>query len=186
MKKKTYSISELASKAGVTKRTVHYYVSRGLIPPPKGSGVYSTYNQDHLYRILLIKYMQDQYLPLQKIKEAIRLLDTNEVFKKIRAYHISDKGFSIQNNISSDHFEERSFNKFSSSKESSRDRMAMMFRKSSIDASENNIVRSEEIVRNRFHKNIELSYPKRSENQRSIRRIIKMIIQILKEENDNE
>lgn len=49
-----YKVSELANKAGVTKRTIHYYISKGLLLPPEGSGVNSLYNDEHLERILLI------------------------------------------------------------------------------------------------------------------------------------
>ena len=34
-----YKVSELASKAGVTKRTIHYYISKGLLMPPDGNGL---------------------------------------------------------------------------------------------------------------------------------------------------
>ena len=53
-----YKISELANKAGVTKRTIHYYISKGLLLPPEGNGVNSLYNDEHLQRILLIKKLQ--------------------------------------------------------------------------------------------------------------------------------
>ena len=49
-----YKVSELADKAGVTKRTIHYYISKGLLLPPEGSGVNSLYNDEHLERILLM------------------------------------------------------------------------------------------------------------------------------------
>ena len=32
-----YKVSELAEKAGVTKRTIHYYISKGLLLPPEGT-----------------------------------------------------------------------------------------------------------------------------------------------------
>lgn len=66
-----YKVSELAEKAGVTKRTIHYYISKGLLLPPIGSGVNSVYNDDHLERILLIKKMQAEFMPLNKIREYI-------------------------------------------------------------------------------------------------------------------
>ena len=62
-----------------------------------------------------------------------------------------------------------------------------MFRRSFREESlYNDNIRSEEIVRTRFNKNIELSYPKRLENAHIIRQIIKMIMRIIKEENENE
>ncbi len=66
-----YKVSELAQKAGVTKRTIHYYISKGLLMPPDGSGIASTYDDSHLERILLIKKLQAQYMPLNKIREYI-------------------------------------------------------------------------------------------------------------------
>ena len=66
-----YKVSELADKAGVTKRTIHYYISKGLLLPPEGSGVNSLYNDGHLQRILLIKKLQGEYMPLNKIREYI-------------------------------------------------------------------------------------------------------------------
>ena len=64
-----YKISELAQKAGVTKRTIHYYISKGLLMPPEGSGVNSSYNDSHLQRIIDIKKLQSKYYPLNKIRE---------------------------------------------------------------------------------------------------------------------
>ena len=66
-----YKVSELAQKAAVTKRTIHYYISKGLLMPPEGSGVASVYDDSHLERILLIKKLQAQYMPLNKIREYI-------------------------------------------------------------------------------------------------------------------
>ena len=67
--KMNYKISELANKTGVTKRTIHYYISKGLLLPPEGEGVNSVYNDEHLKRILLIKKLQSEYMPLNKIRE---------------------------------------------------------------------------------------------------------------------
>ena len=66
-----YKVSELAEKAVVTKRTIHYYISKGLLLPPEGTGINSLYNDEHLERILLIKKLQAEYMPLNKIREYI-------------------------------------------------------------------------------------------------------------------
>ena len=78
-----YRISELAEKAGVSKRTIHYYISKGLIPPALGAGVNSTYNDEHLYRVMYIKALQSQYFPLDKIKTMVTGLSLNDVREKI-------------------------------------------------------------------------------------------------------
>lgn len=79
-----YRVSELADKAGVTKRTIHYYISKGLLLPPEGSGVNSLYNDEHLERILLIKKLQAEYMPLNKIREYILENPTEKVQKKAK------------------------------------------------------------------------------------------------------
>lgn len=78
-----YKISELAEKAGVTKRTIHYYISKGLLLPPEGSGVNSVYNDEHLERLLLIKKLQEKYMPLNKIREYILENPKEKVEEKI-------------------------------------------------------------------------------------------------------
>lgn len=66
-----YKVSELAQKANVTKRTIHFYISKGLLLPPEGKGVNSLYNDSHLERLLLIKKLQNDFMPLNKIREYI-------------------------------------------------------------------------------------------------------------------
>lgn len=78
-----YRIGELAEKAGVTKRTIHYYVSRGLLPAPQGTGLGTTYNDEHLYRIKLIKKMQDEYLPLDEIRRRISSMKISDVIANL-------------------------------------------------------------------------------------------------------
>lgn len=79
-----YKVSELADKAGGTKRTIHYYISKGLLLPPEGSGVNSLYNDEHLQRILLIKKLQAEYMPLNKIREYILENPTEKVQKQAK------------------------------------------------------------------------------------------------------
>ena len=79
-----YKVSELAEKAGDTKRTIHYYISKGLLLPPEGSGVNSLYNDEHLERILLIKKLQAEYMPLNKIREYILENPTEKVQKNAK------------------------------------------------------------------------------------------------------
>ena len=93
-----YKVSELAEKAGVTKRTIHYYISKGLLLPPKGSGVNSLYNDEHLQRILLIKKLQAEYMPLNKIREYILENPTEKVqknTKEIKTKIARDEGQEI-------------------------------------------------------------------------------------------
>ena len=80
-----YKVSELAEKAGVTKRTIHYYISKGLMLPPEGNGINSLYNDEHLERIFLIKKLQAEYMPLNKIREYILENPKEKVQKDVKA-----------------------------------------------------------------------------------------------------
>ncbi|MBI4601452.1 MAG: MerR family transcriptional regulator [Planctomycetes bacterium] len=70
----SYAIGELADQAGVSRRTVRFYVQRGLIDPPEGLGRGSTYTPRHLEQILRVRRLQRDGLDL----EAIRRLPEGE------------------------------------------------------------------------------------------------------------
>jgi DNA-binding transcriptional MerR regulator len=62
-----YGIAELAELAGVTRRTVRYYVQRGLLPAPLGTGRGPHYTQAHLQRLIRIRKLQEASVPLAEI-----------------------------------------------------------------------------------------------------------------------
>lgn len=91
---KRFRIGELSERAQVTRRTVHYYLSRGLLPNSEGKGVGTYYSDEHLYRILLIKKLQESYLPLDEIKNIITRLSLEEVKEQLDN-KAEQKGFII-------------------------------------------------------------------------------------------
>jgi DNA-binding transcriptional MerR regulator len=64
----SFSIGELADRAGVTPRTIRYYVEIGLLPPPTGTGNRATYGAEHLDRLMTIKKLQMGRLSLDEIR----------------------------------------------------------------------------------------------------------------------
>ena len=68
----SYSIGSLAAAAGVSRRTVRFYVQRGLLPPPEGLGRGAHYTGDHLACLLQIKGWQEQGVPLDEIRARLR------------------------------------------------------------------------------------------------------------------
>lgn len=70
MKNQKYSIGELAALAGVSRRTVRFYVQRGLIPAPEGAGRGSYYTREHLDLIGRIRSLQGRSLTLDRIVAA--------------------------------------------------------------------------------------------------------------------
>ncbi|MFF5104092.1 MerR family transcriptional regulator [Streptomyces sp. NPDC000134] len=63
------TIDELAARAGVTVRTVRFYGTRGLLPPPViGPRRVGRYGREHLARLALIEELQRQGLTLAGIE----------------------------------------------------------------------------------------------------------------------
>jgi DNA-binding transcriptional MerR regulator len=63
----SFSIGELAQRAGVSRRTVRYYVQRGLIDPPRGLGRASAYSLGHVEQIRRVLRLQREGCTLQNI-----------------------------------------------------------------------------------------------------------------------
>ena len=63
-----YAIGDLARLAGVSRRTVRYYVQEGLIPAPLGVGRGNHYSRAHLDEILRVKAMQEAGRSLDEIR----------------------------------------------------------------------------------------------------------------------
>ncbi|MGW0994474.1 MerR family transcriptional regulator [Streptomyces sp. NPDC002523] len=71
----TLTIDELAARSGVTVRTVRFYSTRGLLPPPViGPRRVGRYGRDHLARLALIEEMQHQGMTLAAIERHLRQL----------------------------------------------------------------------------------------------------------------
>lgn len=66
-----YSIGELAEMGGVSRRTVRFYVQRGLLAPPHGVGRGAYYDAAHLARLLAVKHAQERGLPLDAIADQV-------------------------------------------------------------------------------------------------------------------
>jgi DNA-binding transcriptional MerR regulator len=74
-----YSLTELADLAGVTPRTVRYYLAQGLLPAVGQTGPGSKYDEDHLARLRLIRRLQAEHLPLAEIRRRLDDLESNEI-----------------------------------------------------------------------------------------------------------
>ncbi|MYW62809.1 MerR family transcriptional regulator [Streptomyces sp. SID8379] len=71
----TLTVDELAARAGVTVRTIRFYSTRGLLPPPViGPRRVGRYGQDHLSRLALIEELQHQGMTLAAIERYLEQL----------------------------------------------------------------------------------------------------------------
>lgn len=69
------TVDQLAARAGVTVRTVRFYSTRGLLPPPAiGPRRVGRYGPDHLSRLALIEELQSQGMTLAAIERYLQRL----------------------------------------------------------------------------------------------------------------
>ena len=66
---KRFSIDELSMLAGVTPRTVRYYIAKGLVDRPVGEKRGAHYVRRHLEQLLLIRRWTDAGLSLERVRE---------------------------------------------------------------------------------------------------------------------
>lgn len=78
------SLQELAGAAGVTPRTVRYYISEGLLSSPD-RGPRAGYDPDQLARLRLIRQLQRNHLPLAEIRRQLNDLSDAEVHEVLTA-----------------------------------------------------------------------------------------------------
>lgn len=74
-----YRVSELARQAGVSVRTVRYYINEGLLPSSDLRGRYALYDDEHLDRLQLILRLKEAFLPLKEIRSRLELLSISEI-----------------------------------------------------------------------------------------------------------
>jgi len=71
----SYTISEVATKLGLTKDTLYYYEKEGLLPPiARDKSGHRKYSDSDLEWIFLIRCLRDTNMPIYKIKRYVSLL----------------------------------------------------------------------------------------------------------------
>ena len=70
-----YSLQDLVDLAGVTPRTIRYYIAQGLLPSPGKAGPGAIYTDGHLHRLRLVRRLQREHLPLAEIRSRLAALD---------------------------------------------------------------------------------------------------------------
>lgn len=74
-----YTITDLERLANLPRRTIHFYVKEGVIPPPDGTGGGAKYSEHHLLRLKLIRHLQKSHLKLSGVREALDAMSLEEM-----------------------------------------------------------------------------------------------------------
>ena len=75
----TLDLAQLSEQAGVSQRTVRYYIQQGLLPSPDARGPGAHYGIEHLERLTLIRKLQREHLPLGEIRRRLEALGPDEI-----------------------------------------------------------------------------------------------------------
>ncbi|GJQ33359.1 MAG: hypothetical protein HBSAPP04_21980 [Ignavibacteriaceae bacterium] len=81
--KKEYSISDLEKLTGFSRRTVHFYIKEGLIPPTGSVGAGAKYGEEHLLRLLMIGILQKRDLKLSGIRKILDSTPLEEMKRSV-------------------------------------------------------------------------------------------------------
>ena len=87
-----FSIDELSTLAGVTPRTVRYYIAEGLVDRPEGKKRGSHYLRRHLEQLLVIRRWTDAGLTPEQVRGLVRGI-TN-LYRQVR----TEEGGAISGN----------------------------------------------------------------------------------------
>ena len=71
-------IGELADRAGVSRRTIRFYIARDLLPPPLRVGRGAVYGPEHLERLQRIRDLQEEGLTLREIGRVLAGADAEQ------------------------------------------------------------------------------------------------------------
>jgi DNA-binding transcriptional MerR regulator len=66
-----YGVEELAERTGITVRTLRFYASEGLLPPPHRRGRVALYDSRHRMRLDLIRTLQEHGYTLSAIQRVL-------------------------------------------------------------------------------------------------------------------
>jgi DNA-binding transcriptional MerR regulator len=81
----SYDLNELSDQAGVTPRTVRYYIQQGLLRSPGSPGPGAKYDEGHLLRLRLIRRLQREHLPLSEIRRRLESMRHDDVRKALES-----------------------------------------------------------------------------------------------------
>jgi len=65
------TLADLAQRTGESRRTIRYYIQRGLLPPPHGAKRGAWYDEEHANRLKRIQHLKSGGLSLEAISRIL-------------------------------------------------------------------------------------------------------------------
>jgi len=96
METKTYLISELEQLTGLPRRTIHFYVQKGLVPAPSSKGGPARYPEESLLRLQMIRLLQGSHLKLDGIREALDGMDASQMRQMVTQAESGHKEWDVE------------------------------------------------------------------------------------------
>jgi DNA-binding transcriptional MerR regulator len=66
---KIFTLDELCALVGMNKRKIRFYIQKGLVDRPDGTGKGSSYSQRHLMQLLTVRKWKEAGLTLERIHD---------------------------------------------------------------------------------------------------------------------
>jgi DNA-binding transcriptional MerR regulator len=73
------TIEDMQEQSGLSKRTLHSYIQKELLPGPEKGGRYAYYSKDHLSLLELITKLKDLNFSLGEIKKLTKKLSPQQI-----------------------------------------------------------------------------------------------------------
>ena len=81
------TVDEVAEAAGLTVRTVRFYATKGLLPPPSLRGRVGLYSEAHLARLRLINDLQEAGFTLSAIERFVARMPSDATAEDVEVFH---------------------------------------------------------------------------------------------------
>ena len=77
------TLTALCERAGVTPRTVRYYIQQGLLPAPDAAGGPGAhYGEGHVARLRVVRELQREHLPLAEVRKRLASVSDAELLAR--------------------------------------------------------------------------------------------------------
>ncbi|MDE3838094.1 MerR family transcriptional regulator [Bacillus methanolicus] len=83
-------MGELASLSGVSKRTIDYYTSLGLLKADRSKSNYRIYSEEALHDLKFIEECKTMHFPLEEIKRKLEIKKSKQIRESEVEKHVSN------------------------------------------------------------------------------------------------